>query len=277
VVDGPATFRGSVVALDAEDGDERWRFYTTAGDEREGAGVAVWATVSVDLERNALYVGTGNNYRAPGSDLADSLLAIDLAQGTRLWSKQFLPDDIFSLAGAEGPDYDVGSTANVFSGGGKDLVGVGVKSGVYAAFERDSGKQAWKTQVSPGGIFGGLIASPAYADGLVFAASNDAAADQTIVAALDAGSGEAVWQHKLDGQSFSGVAYANGVVFVATMSGTITALDASDGKALWHDAMPDVAGSPAIADGMLFVTWGYQLALSDGQPGTGGLIAYALP
>src|SRR6185295_725528 len=103
VPDGPATFRGSVVALDADDGDERWRFYTTAGDEREGVGVAVWATVSVDLERKALYVGTGNNYRAPGSDLSDSLLAIDLVQGTRLWSKQFLPDDIFSLAGAEGP------------------------------------------------------------------------------------------------------------------------------------------------------------------------------
>ena len=104
--------------------------------------------------------------------------------------------------------YDVGSTANLFSARGQDLVGVGVKSGVYAAFDRDSGKLAWKTQVSPGGIFGGLISAPAYADGLIFAASNDAAADQTIAAALDAGSGDLVWKHALDGQSFSGVAYA---------------------------------------------------------------------
>jgi polyvinyl alcohol dehydrogenase (cytochrome) len=277
VVAGKVTFRGSVVALDAASGKERWRFYTTAADAAEGAGVAVWATVSVDTQRKVLYVGTGNNYGPPGSALSDSLLAIDYVQGNLLWHSQFLADDVFALSGGSGPDYDIGSTANLFTAGGKDLVGVGVKSGVYAAFERDSGTLAWMTQVSPGGIFGGLISAPAYASGMIFAASNDGDADQTIAAGIDAVSGKIAWQRALPMQTFSGVAYANQVVYVGTMSGAINALDATTGEPLWRDVMPDVAGSAAIAEGKVFVSFGYQLTLASGDPGSGGVVAYGLP
>jgi polyvinyl alcohol dehydrogenase (cytochrome) len=269
------TFRGSVVALDATSGMERWRFSTTQSGD--GPGVAIWGTASVDTKRKLLYIGTGNNYAAPSSELSDSMLAINYQDGTVLWHSQFLADDVFSLGGATGPDYDIGSTANLFTAGGKDLIGIGVKSGLYAAFDRDTGMKQWSAQVSPGGIYGGLISAPAYAMGSIFVASNDPDAGQTIVAALDAASGNVNWKHELPMQTFSGVSYANGIAFVGTMAGTLAALDATSGDVLWTETMPDVAGSPVAIDGKLFVPFGYQLTLADGQPGVGGVIVYALP
>jgi polyvinyl alcohol dehydrogenase (cytochrome) len=275
IVSKPAvTFRGSVVALDAATGKERWRFYTTGADANEGAGVAVWATATVDVGRHALYVGTGNNYGQPSGPLEDSLLALDYDQGALLWSTQFMSDDIFSLEDSSGPDYDIGSTANLFAVAGQDAIGIGIKSGTYAALNRDSGHVEWKAQASPGGLFGGVISSPAYADGVVYVAGNDGAAGETIVSALDVESGQFAWQRRLPMQSFSGVAYAGGVVFVGTMAGTIYALAAADGSNLWSDVMPDVAGSAVVVDGALYVSWGYQLALGTSDPGLGGVIAY---
>ena len=41
--------------------------------------------------------------------------------------------------------------------------------------------------------------------------------------------------------------------------------------------LPDaIGGSPVVADGMLFVPWGYQWTLRGGMPGAGGLTAYGL-
>lgn len=271
------TFRGSVVGLDATTGSERFKIYTTAGNASEGPGVAVWGTVAVDEPRGLLYVGTGNNYKAPGSELSDSMLAIDYEVGSIVWSHQFLADDVFSLMGATGPDYDIGSTANLFTANGKDLVGIGIKSGVYVALDRDTGVVEWMRAVSPGGIFGGIVSAPAYANGTVFVTSNDAAAGETAVAALDAATGNVVWDARLPMQTFGGVAYANGLVFVGTLASTLTAFDAASGNVLWTEQLQDVAASPVIANGMLFIPWGYPITLSSGNTAsTGGMTAYRL-
>ena len=78
--------------------------------------------------------------------------------------------------------------------------------------------------------------------------------------------------------TYGGLAYANEVIYWATESGNLSALEASTGKTLWSDKAPDaIAGSPTVANGMLFVPWGYQWTLlNDGVAGTGGLIAYGL-
>jgi len=206
------------------------------------------------------------------------MLAIDYESGAIVWSRQFLADDVFSLLGATGPDYDIGATANLFTANGKDLVGVGIKSGVYVALDRDTGIVEWMTPVSPGGIFGGIVASPAFANGMVFVTSNDAEAGETAVAALDAATGAVVWDERLPMQTFSGVAYANGVVFVGTLASTLTAFDATNGAVLWTEQLQDVAASPAISSGMLFIPWGYPITLSSSDTAsTGGMTAYRLP
>ncbi len=63
------TFRGSMLALNANTGQILWKTYTipaggTRGDSYTGG--SVWAsTPAIDHSRNAVYIGTGNNYSMP--------------------------------------------------------------------------------------------------------------------------------------------------------------------------------------------------------------------
>ena len=64
--------RGSVVALDASNGNVLWKTYTlpdNGGQTGGYSGGAVWGSNPVvDPKRNSLYVGTGNNYSVPVAD-----------------------------------------------------------------------------------------------------------------------------------------------------------------------------------------------------------------
>ena len=279
-VQQPYSFRGSVVALDAKTGEERWKFYTTAGDANSGPGVGVWATVAVDAKRKLAFVGTGNAYSGKAGPNVDSMLAINYESGQLAWSRQFTADDVFSIFGSMGPDFDIGASANVFTEGGMDLLGIGIKSGDYVALERDTGKMVWMHHLTQGSVQGGIISSPAYAAGKVFAASNTYPQPATATLfALDATSGNVVWMDKLmNGVAYGGVVYANGVVYLGVTSGEIHAYDAQSGKRLWMATAPDsIAGGPSVANGVLYVPWGYMWTLREGNEGAGGLTAYGLP
>ena len=281
-VQGPFTFRGSVVALDAKTGEERWKFYTTPADATSGPGAAVWATVVVDEARKLVYVGTGNAYEGVSGPLVDSMLALDLGTGMRMWSRQFTANDVFSIAGTRtgmsGPDFDIGASANLFQAGGKDIVGVGIKSGDYVAMSRDTGEVLWMTNLTPGSVQGGFIASAAVAGDKVFAAGNHYPQMSTTMAALDAVSGKTLWKHDLmGGTAFASVAYANGVAYVGLSNGDFYAFDALSGNQLVKLAAPDaIAGGPSVAGGVVYVPWGYNWTLREGMEGNGGLTAYGL-
>jgi polyvinyl alcohol dehydrogenase (cytochrome) len=272
------TFRGSVVALHAQSGEIAWQLYTTDNDATSGAGIAVWASPAVDTTRKLVFIGTGNNYVAPTGPYADSLLAINYETGALAWWTQFTAEDVFVVGpGATGPDADIGSTANLFTAGGKDLVGIGVKSGIYYALERDAGTMAWMQMVSEGAVLGGVISASAYANDTVFVAGNRFMMGQTRTVALDANSGTVRWEHMAPTITYGGIAHANGVAYLGTTAGTIFALDAESGAELWSEQLPDaIAGSPTVAGGMLLVPWGYVWTLRNGPAGQGGLVAYGL-
>jgi polyvinyl alcohol dehydrogenase (cytochrome) len=272
------TFRGSVVALRAQTGDIAWQLYTTDDDASSGAGIAVWASPAVDTTRKLVFIGTGNNYVAPTGRYADSLLAINYETGALAWWTQFTAEDVFVVGpGATGPDSDIGSTANLFTAAGKDLVGIGVKNGIYYALERDAGTIVWMQMITAGAVLGGVISASAYANDSVFVASNQFQMGQTRTVALDAATGQVRWEHVSPMITYGGVAHANGVAYVGTTSGMIYALDAVSGAELWSDQLPDaIAGSPTVADGTLLVPWGYQWTLRQGPAGVGGLFAYGL-
>ena len=71
------TFRGSVVALDSATGKQIWKAYTipeaprptkrnAIGTQLYGpSGAAVWSAPTIDVQRQALYVATGDNYSEP--------------------------------------------------------------------------------------------------------------------------------------------------------------------------------------------------------------------
>jgi polyvinyl alcohol dehydrogenase (cytochrome) len=273
----PFTFRGSVAALDLATGERRWQFYTTGNDATGGPGVGVWSTVSVDPALKLLYVGTGNGYAAPVSQYSDALVAIHYDTGAVAWSHQFLADDVFEVYTApSGVDSDVGSSANVFSAGGKDLVGVGVKNGIYYALDRKTGVQVWQRRVSAGSVLGGVMGASAYANGTVFVAGNERAAGTSTLMAINAADGNQLWTFPAAASSYAALAHANGIVYLGTTKGTLYAVNATNGQQLWTDALPNgTAGGPSLADAMLFAPWGFVFTLTNGtNAGQGGLIAY---
>src|SRR3954453_1182907 len=153
--------RGSVVALNEANGKLRWQTFTVPPGSDGGA---VWSTPAIDSFSGRLYVGTGNNYHAPTTNMEDSMLALDTATGKVLGHYQATSNDQFSLPNnPAGPDFDFGASANLFRGlHGERLVGGGQKAGTYWALDRATMRPVWKTTVGPSGFLGGVLGSTAY-------------------------------------------------------------------------------------------------------------------
>lgn len=279
VAGGAPTFRGGVVALDATSGMQKWRFDTAREESGSGPGIAVWGTAAVDTKRKALYIGTGNNYAPPVGEYTDSMLAINYETGALIWAKQFTAEDIFTVYAAMGPDYDIGGSANLFQIDGKDIVGIGVKSGTYYALDADTGAVMWMRMITGGSSLGGIISASAYANGMIFVSSNVGLGGPAHTVALNAKDGAVMWMHESPDVIYGGVAHANGVVYVGTNTGSVLALDGAKGTMLWVDttmANNPIGGGVAISNGKLLVPWGYAWTLREGPAGRGGLTVYGL-
>lgn len=110
---GDGGTRGWVAALDVENGEELWRFYTVPEPGQPGSetwkddhnawktgGGGVWQTGSYDPEQNLYIFGTGNPYPIydpefrPGDNLyTNSAVALDVATGKLAWHFQYTPND----------------------------------------------------------------------------------------------------------------------------------------------------------------------------------------
>jgi polyvinyl alcohol dehydrogenase (cytochrome) len=321
------TFRGSVVAMSASTGAIKWKTYTiddsvyyNADHTLSGySGVAIWSgTPTVDRKRHLIYVTTGNNYSTPmpapttlpDGDHIESVLALDETTGAIKWQKRVVAKagDVWTFLNFSGPDYDLGCGANLFTttinGASQDVVGAGQKSGVYWAFNADTGSVLWKTQVGPGGHLGGIHWGTAVDSNAVYVGVNDEvgnpyklggtgpqAGTQTSVgswAALDPKTGKTIWQianpamsAPLNGGSVNGpLAVWNGVVFAGSMDamGMMYALDAATGKVLWQFASgASVYSGPAIVNGAVYWGAGYPASrLGLGSSGPTQLYAFDL-
>lgn len=281
------TFRGSVVALDAQTGAQRWKTHTidtpliTTGksksnaDVRGPAGAAVWSTPTIDVKARRLYVGTGNDYSTPQSTRSDAVLALDLATGAVVWSRQFTASDGYNVScdvpgkyncpAADGPDYDIGQPPILVDrpGGARALL-VGAKSGILRAIDPDKGGATlWEYTVGPGGKLGGLHWGSATDGRLVFAAFGGQiirpVADSTVpggmrlaadssagggLVALDVHTGALRWRaaapvcRQRPGCSpaqSAAVTVANGVVWSGALDGHLRGYDARTGQVLWDE------------------------------------------
>ncbi len=235
------TFRGSVLAVNAANGSERWRSYsipepptvaqkTSAGTNVYApSGAPIWASPAIDAKRNRLYVGTGENYSTPADGNSDAVLAIDLTTGERIWTRQMTEGDAWNVAcmmadnpncpPEDGPDFDLGSSQMIvdLADGRQVLVG-GHKIGAAFAFDLDAVKgddpePLWWTRVGRGSIQGGVHFGMAADGTTIYVPIND-------------------MNDTRNGDVLDPEAARPGV----------HAVNAADGKVLWSRVQPDRCG-----------------------------------
>jgi hypothetical protein len=169
--------RGGVIAFDRFTGQVRWTHFNTSDQSSPnaeyGAGAGSWSSPAVDLNRNTLFIGSGQSFEFPASPLTNSLLAINYKNGKLKWHYQFTPNDIWNPYDEPyGLEFDVGAHPNLFTvnipgRGNVDYVGVGDKRGVYYIFERDQNgnKPTIAAMITlDKGTYGGAIQSTATID-----------------------------------------------------------------------------------------------------------------
>jgi polyvinyl alcohol dehydrogenase (cytochrome) len=172
-------FRGSMVALDASTGKQVWKTYTIEephktkknkiGTQLWGpSGAPIWSSPSIDVQRNALYATTGDNYSDPTSRMSDAFMAFNLDTGKILWSRQMTASDAYTAAcripdktncpESNGPDFDFSSgPILVRLANGKRALVAGQKSGLVHAVDPDNqGELIWSVRVGKGGTGGGV-------------------------------------------------------------------------------------------------------------------------
>ncbi|MEP3210185.1 MAG: PQQ-binding-like beta-propeller repeat protein [Maribacter sp.] len=174
------TFRGSMVALNADTGEQIWKTYTIAeaakpnGKTRVGttkmgpSGAPIWTTPTIDTKRKVLYFGTGENYSRPVSKTSDAIMALSLEDGNILWTQQMYADDVWNGACVyppygpncpeyHGPDADFGAPVILSTSGERDILLAGQKSGdVFALDPDNNGEIIWTALVGRGAIMGGV-------------------------------------------------------------------------------------------------------------------------
>jgi polyvinyl alcohol dehydrogenase (cytochrome) len=267
------TFRGLVVALDADTGNLAWKSYTTpvakptkktkAGMQYYGpSGATVWSSPTLDLKRKLLYVDTGNEYSDPPVETADAIVAMDMETGAIRWSQQGSADvynwncdkhvspEEGNCPENPGEDVDFGSSPILVDiGGGRQLLVAGQKSGVVHAVDPDqNGKIVWQTRIGHGSKYGGILWGMAANEGLIFAPLSDADWEHPSAGgglfALDAATGKVVWHTPPPSSACNGRPRCSvaqmapptiipSVVFSGAMDGHLRAYDTKDGKIIW--------------------------------------------
>jgi polyvinyl alcohol dehydrogenase (cytochrome) len=316
---GPGTARGSVVALETSSGKLLWKTYMVPGGYTGGtvwgSGPVVDSTrgtVFVSTGDNytdptdPAYAscisasGTPASCQSP-ENYADAIVALNMNNGTVKWAHrmetwpEFPSDsgsDFFNLScrsGAagcptpQGPDFDFGSAPQEITystgSGSVTILGAGQKSGLYYAFNPDTGALLWQTQVGPGGHSGGIMWGSATDGQRIYVAIANvnkisyAAGTAGSWAALNPANGAILWQvPDPNGAMGTGpVAVANGVVYVTSTAGTSTsknmlALNAATGKTLWSYASgATTIGGATIVNGVVY--WGTGYARGSGYTG----------
>jgi len=271
------TFRGSVVALRIKDGSQIWKTYTiaekpkqTGKNEWGPSGAGIWSAPTLDAKRGVLYVSTGDNYSAPATPLSDAVLALELATGKIVWSKQTTPGDVWNTLcstkdNCPGPDFDYGASVILEKlDNGRDVLLAGQKSGVVYALDPDrKGEILWQVRVGQGGTNGGVQWGMASDGHQVYAATSDVRRTQAPNAdpldprpqfadpkvgggltALRIATGEKVWfappvlcgpaaKPGCSPAQSQAVTVIPGVVFSGSLDGHLRAYSAEEGKVVW--------------------------------------------
>jgi glucose dehydrogenase len=221
-----------------------------------------------------------NGASRPGpNNYADSLVSLDPATGGIRWFINANPHDLF--------DHDLQGSpvlATITLNQTPTLMAFGSgKTGTVVAADANTGAMLWKTPVGkhqnderqalpPGtteiypGTLGGIESPIAFGDGKVFAPYIDfpqyltpAKGDSTVhkslsdatggLAAIDAATGEIVWDNKVNAIVTAGATVVNDVVLAPALDGYLRAYDVKTGDKVWEMQTPAGINAPLAVAG----------------------------
>jgi outer membrane protein assembly factor BamB len=211
---------GHLYAVEAENGNELWRYRT------EGQ---IWASPAV--ADGTVFVGSADG----------SLHAVDLVSGEPRWR--------YDTEGRSHVSADFGFDRRTIQSSpavADGRVFFGSRDGFLYAVEAETGSLAWRFdhEVS------WCVTSPAVDGGVVYAGSSDGLFAQ----AVDAQSGEELWRAPTEFRVFASPALSGETVLVADHAGVLFALDRRTGSERWRfRAGQAIQSSPVVANGTVYV------------------------
>jgi len=308
---GPKTARGSVVALKGSSGKVLWKTYMTptgySGAAVWGSSPVVdpargmiyvgtgnnYAAPTDPAYLRCIKAGGVAADCQSADNHADSIVALNLANGSVKWAQRMEDwPEVADQDGSDfsneacgkgdpgcptpkGPDFDFGSAPNEINyasaSGTTTILGIGQKSGIYYAFNPDSGELLWQTQLGPGSHLSGIMWGSATDGQRIYVAVSDiagisyAGGNAGSWAALNPANGAIEWQvpDPFGASDVGPVAVANGVVYVPSTAGKPTernmiALNAATGQTLWSfpSGATTIAGA-AVLNGAVYWGTGY--------------------
>jgi polyvinyl alcohol dehydrogenase (cytochrome) len=300
------TFQGSMVFLDARTGrilEKTWTIHPPRRPNDDFAGAGIWGTPAIDRRAKVAYVGTANPYvPAAAHPHAGALLKLDLNRRHRRFGRiiafgEGTPEEYLEafsglpcidfpgnvppyptgLGSCFDLDLDIGASPNLFRGpGGRKLVGVGQKSGVYHVFDAKTMGPVWRTAVGPPGYFGGIVGSTAYDGEAIYGPITIPG----YLWSLDAADGGLRWIAPILDLLHWGppAAVANGVVYSVDFAGYLNALDAKSGRVLLKSPLKvgdSFRGTPSWG-GVSIARNTVYAAVGTGGSAQGAVIAYGL-
>lgn len=138
--DGRQVWAFHIIPADGEPGAASWGPDRAA---RKHAGGAIWTPLSYDVQKNLLYVPTGNpapdfyDNDRPGANLyTNSILALDGKTGRLVWYRQFISHDAH--------DYDITHVSPIFLIDSHTAIATSGKDGLLRVVDSDSHKILYK-------------------------------------------------------------------------------------------------------------------------------------
>jgi len=224
-------YEGAIRALDAETGEEQWRFDTDR-----------WMQ-SVPVARG------GAVYALANGDGEGYVYELDAGDGTERWFQTLDSEPVAGLSAADG------------------TVCVGTVDGKLVAMDRD-GDRRWRRDLGrsvwdPLAVVDGAI----YVTGDNATINNQTPGQPTVVSALDADTGRESWRYEVGQVGATSPVVANGTVYVTDDSGVVHAVG-TNGTPEWTVETDDDLWLPTVHGGTVYLSGSktlYALAAGDGS------------
>jgi outer membrane protein assembly factor BamB len=237
--------RGTLFALDAGTGQEKWR-YETEGIIAGSPNLLGTNVVLIDQSEGALHcvdAQTGKLvWKTEGVERCDGSAGI--GNGKIVFGSCLAALHVFDVDGQHVKDIEVGGDGQIAGGVAVDgpLAFAGVRDGSLLCADLEKGDIVWSSDESVEQTF----STPAVLDKLVVYAS-----DNGYVYAVDRADGKLAWKFDTVGMPYSPAVAGDKVV--ASADGKLFLLKLDDGTKIWSKEISDEITGPAIINGMIVI------------------------